>query len=162
MFESRFSTSTSESFAIGPARVLLDGAVRRHVVVGHTSYQNALSHKRLGNKERGHVYALYSIMFACVCSERKRSIWHKTRRRHFSKSSAVTLWQYCNAVTLKRSTTISRCEDNTSWQHYEGPSNPCYDNSYHRWTSSITPEPEGPVLSFKYHPETSTLAFLHW
>ena len=66
MFESRFSTSTSVSFAIGPARVLLDGAVRRHVVVGHTSYQNALSHKRLGNKERGHVYVFYNIMFACV------------------------------------------------------------------------------------------------
>ena len=66
MFESRFSTSTSESFAIGSAGVLLDGAVRRHVLVGHTSYQNALSDKRVGDKERGHVYALYSIMFACV------------------------------------------------------------------------------------------------
>ena len=75
MFESRFSTSTSESFAIGPARVLLDGAVRRHVVVGHTSYQNALSLKRLGNKERGHVYALYSIMFACVCVRKAKEAY---------------------------------------------------------------------------------------
>ena len=47
MFESLFSTSTDESSAFGPAGILLDGAVRRHVVAGQTVYQNALSDKRV-------------------------------------------------------------------------------------------------------------------
>ena len=48
MFESWFSTSTDESSAFGPAGILLDGAVRRHVVAGQTVYQKALNNKRVG------------------------------------------------------------------------------------------------------------------
>jgi hypothetical protein len=97
MFESRFSTSTTESFAIGPARVLLDGAVRRHVVVRHTSYQNALNHKRLGNKERGHVYALYNIMFACVFGKQKKHMAQKQEDDTFLKARQ---WR-CNSTVVR-------------------------------------------------------------
>ena len=78
----------------------------------------------------------------------------------------VQLWsttgRCCELTCEPKNATSEATADNViiSWQLI--PSNPCYDNSYHRWTSSTTPEPQGPVLSLKYHPETSTLAFLHW
>ena len=44
-----------------------------------------------------------------VCGDSTSSMRHKTRRRHFSKSPALTLSQHCGAVTLERSTSISNC-----------------------------------------------------
>ena len=91
---------------------------------------------------------------------------HCTQRARGSKELT------CETIELGRSTTGRCCEpknatseataDNViiSWELI--PTNPCYDNSYHRWASSTTPEPQGPLLSLKCHPETSTLAFLHW